>query len=240
MTALYIVLGIILLVTGILNIPVGAVASYNDDFSLYIKYLFFKIKILPEDEKKEKKQNKPKKQKKPKKDGEDKAVKEKNKNKKDNIFLKFYHDRGFSGTLELIKDAAGLLKDYTKSIFLKHFVIKEFRLNMTVAGEDSADTAVKFAKISSGVYISLGFIKSKMKFKNSLINIQPDFIGDKSKASFYIEMRVRPAGLINATLYLAMRLLKRLLKVMASNSKNDKLKEKSVSKYLKKAKENGQ
>ena len=72
MTGWLIFFGIILFILGVLMIPVHAEAGYKEDFSLRIKFLFFfKMQIIPADEKK-KKEEKPKEEK-PKPEKETKA-----------------------------------------------------------------------------------------------------------------------------------------------------------------------
>ena len=55
MTALLIILGIIIFIMLILAIPVNIYSEYNEEFVLYIRYLFIKYYIYPPQEKKNKK-----------------------------------------------------------------------------------------------------------------------------------------------------------------------------------------
>ena len=68
MTALLIILGIIIFIMLILAIPVNIYSEYNEEFVLYIRYLFIKYYIYPPQEKKNKKKKKEKKPKDEKKD----------------------------------------------------------------------------------------------------------------------------------------------------------------------------
>lgn len=63
MLALYIILGILLLLLVILSLPVNIYAEYKESFVLYVRWLFIKVYIYPPADKKKKK---PKKEKKPK------------------------------------------------------------------------------------------------------------------------------------------------------------------------------
>ena len=62
-----ILLGILLLLFLIMLIKVEVLATYNDSLTLQIKILFFRIKVLPSEEKPEKKKEKKPEKPKPKK-----------------------------------------------------------------------------------------------------------------------------------------------------------------------------
>jgi predicted membrane protein len=64
LTALLIILGIIIFIMLILAIPVNIYSEYNEEFVLYIRYLFIKYYIYPPQEKKNKKKKKENQQKK--------------------------------------------------------------------------------------------------------------------------------------------------------------------------------
>ena len=65
MIALYIILGILLLLFLILMIRVRVFFTYTDDALVYVKVLFFKIRLLPKEEKEKKPKKEPPKEKKP-------------------------------------------------------------------------------------------------------------------------------------------------------------------------------
>ena len=237
MIALAIIIGIILLVVLVLCIPVTVELDYNETFKMNIKYLFLDFQIFPEKEKPEKKKhNKPEK----KKDEQpqhkvqsDKKIKP----KKDNMFLVFYHNQGFEGVINLIKDVMGVLGDFTKSIFVKHFIIKEMYIDMIVGGPDSAETAIRYGKVSSVVFPAMGYICSKMKVRKYDVDITPDFLATKDEALFYVALKLTPICMTNAVVVLAFRLLIRLLKVIFTNSKAENERKTTVNKTIKKAKE---
>ena len=149
------------------------------------------------------------------------------------MFVSFYNNSGFHETVRLIADVAKVVKEYMNSLLIKHIVVKEMKLNLTVCGDDSADTAIKSGKISSAVYPSLGFLMSHLKVKKHDIKIIPDFINDESKASFYVCINIKPFWVINSSLYFALRMLKRLFKMIRVNSNASYIKNKYVKKSMK-------
>lgn len=239
MPFLYTILGIILFFIIIFSIPVRVTAHYDGTFSLYIKYSLLKINVLPKKEKKKK--DKPKKAKKEKPKKEDtpeshKVAKPKKKKEKDNIFLKFYKNQGFEGVLQLIADALQAVTGIFSDIF-KHFVFRELYLDMTIAGSDAAETAIKYGKISSAVFPAMGLICSKARVKKYDVDISPDFLATKDDAKFHIQFGISPIFITNAVIIAGYKLFKnvllKLLKVNNEDNKNKKTIEKKVKKVLK-------
>lgn len=226
MTALYIILGIIVLIVILFSIKVSVTAEYADSFSLDVQWLFIKLHIFPQTEeqkaKREAKKAK-KEEKKKKKPEEEKKEEDKPSEPKKNIFKEFYENQGFGATVELIQTAAAQLGGFMGSIY-RAFVIENLKLLLKVSsGDDAAQNAIKYGKVCSAVYPSMGFICSNMKVKKYEVNIVPDFISQENKAQFALSLSVRPIKLTNAVVVLAFRLLfKVLLKLLKGSKKKNK------------------
>lgn len=104
------------------------------------------------------------------------------------------------------------------------FVIENLKLLLKVSsGDDAAQNAIKYGKVCSAVYPSMGFICSNMKVKKYEVNVVPDFISQENKAQFALSLSVRPIKLTNAAVVLAFRLLfKVLLKLLKGSKKKNK------------------
>ena len=231
MIALYIILAVIALIVILFSIKVSVTAEYADSFSLDVQWLFIKLHIFPQTEeqkakreaKKAKKEEK--KKKKPAKEKPEEEKKEENKpsEPKKNIFKEFYENQGFGATVELIQTAAAQLGGFMGSIY-RAFVIENLKLLLKVSsGDDAAQNAIKYGKVCSAVYPSMGFICSNMKVKKYEVNVVPDFISQENKAQFALSLSVRPIKLTNAAVVLAFRLLfKVLLKLLKGSKKKNK------------------
>ena len=231
MTALYIILGIIALIVILFSIKVSVTAEYADSFSLDVQWLFIKLHIFPQTEeqkakreaKKAKKEEK--KKKKPEKEKPEEEKKEENKpyEPKKNIFKEFYENQGFGATVELIQTAAAQLGGFMGSIY-RAFVIENLKLLLKVSsGDDAAQNAIKYGKVCSAVYPSMGFICSNMKVKKYEVNVVPDFISQENKAQFALSLSVRSIKFTNVAVVLAFRLLfKVLLKLLKGSKKKNK------------------
>ena len=221
MTALYIILGIIALIVILFSIKVSVTAEYADSFSLDVQWLFIKLHIFPQnEEQKAKREAKKAKKKKPE---EEKKEEDKPSEPKKNIFKEFYENQGFGATVELIQTAAAQLGSFMGSIY-RAFVIENLKLLLKVSsGDDAAQNAIKYGKVCSAVYPSMGFICSNMKVKKYEVNVVPDFISQENKAQFALSLSVRPIKLTNAVVVLAFRLLfKVLLKLLKGSKKKNK------------------
>lgn len=227
MAALYIILGTIALIVILFSIKVSVTAEYADSFSLDVQWLFIKAHIFPqtEEQKAKKAAKKAKKEEKKKKKKPEKEKKEEDKpsEPKKNIFKEFYENQGFGATVELIQTAAAQLGGFMGSIY-RAFVIENLRLLLKVSsGDDAAQNAIKYGKVCSAVYPSMGFICSNMKVKKYEVNVVPDFISQENKAQFALSLSVRPIKLTNAVVVLAFRLLfKVLLKLLKGSKKKNK------------------
>ncbi len=220
MTALYIILGIIAFFVIILSIKVAVTVHYEDDVELSVRWLFLNIKILPKKEDTEKKKKKkPEKEKKPKEESE--IVKEPKKKKQDNMFVRFYRNRGVSGVVQLLKDAANAVGGMFKRIG-RAFLFEELYISLTVGAGDSAETAIKYGKTCSAAFPAMGLIVSTMRVKKYNIEINPDFINGSNSARLHTQISVRPIKLINAVIIVAFELLFKVVVKLLKHSKAPK------------------
>ncbi|MCH5190853.1 MAG: DUF2953 domain-containing protein [Oscillospiraceae bacterium] len=204
MTALFVILGIIAFFILLLSIRITVTGEYFDSFKLDVAWLFIKLHIFPKDKK-----NKPKKAKKkeePAQTEEKTDEQSPETEKKENIFVRFYHNQGVDGIIELINGAAYSLARMMNS-FKKHIVLREIYLWMTVSSGDAAETALQYGKICQKVFPALSFICSTLTVKKYDVEIEPDFIGLKNSAQMAFTVSVRPIFIINAAIVLVFRLL---------------------------------
>ena len=231
MTALYIILGIIAFFVILLSVKVAVTVHYEDDVAVSVKWLFLKFNILPKAEKEdkpEKKNEKKKKEEKPKEESE--VIPEPKKKKKDNMFVRFYRNRGVEGVVQLLKDAANAVGGMFKRIG-RAFLFEELIISLTVGAGDSAETAIKYGKTCSVAFPAMGLIVDTMRVKKYNIEINPDFIYGKNVAKLHTQISVRPIRLINAVIIVAFELLFKVVLKLLRHSKAPKAQvEKQVNK----------
>lgn len=221
MTGLLIFLGIILFFVILLSIPVLVDFEYTDVVRLSVQWLFLKFNIYPKDEKKPKKEKKKKEkpEEEKKEEPEEEKKEEEPKPKKENPFKTFYNNQGVSGMLQFIGDCCAALGKFSKG-FIKSFYIRKLRIYMSITEGDAAATAIKYGKVCSELYPSLGFICSSCHVKNYKVNIYADYIGEKTVGELETRIALIPRRTINAGIALVFRLGVQLLKVVFSNIKS--------------------
>ncbi|WP_302516340.1 DUF2953 domain-containing protein [Ruminococcus bromii] len=160
---LYILLGIALFVALVMFIPITLRASYKEEFWCAVYIGFVKLQLVPAKPKNEKKK-KVKKQT-PKTEQPKKATE-----KKPSLIKKY----GIEWLLNLIKRVAELAVSALQDFF-SHILIKKFSLSISVAGDDAADTAIKYGKYCAVVYPAVGTIVRVVKCKGYGVDINPNF-----------------------------------------------------------------
>lgn len=172
---LYILLGILLVIFLLLLIPVTLKASYKEDFRCILKIGFIKISLYPQKPKKKKKKKKPK-----------KADEEQKGEKKKESLVK---QKGIYWLFDLIKKiadlAVGALKD-----FFRHIIVKKLMLSISIAGDNAADTAVKYGYCCSAVYPAFGIIVGAVKCRSYGVDISPNF-EEKAKSAVNMELEAK-------------------------------------------------
>ncbi len=219
MTALYIILGIIAFFVILLSVKIAVTVHYEQDVEVSVKWLFIKLNILPKQEK-EKKPKKEKKKKEEKSKPESEVIPEPKK-KKDNMFIRFYRNRGVEGVVQLLKDAAKALGGMFKRIG-RAFLFEELIISMNVGAGDSAQTAIKYGKVCSAAFPAMGLIVSTMRVKKYNLEINPDFINGKNEARLHTKISVRPIRLINAVIIFAFEALFKVVIKLLKHSKAPK------------------
>lgn len=171
-----IIIGVILsILLLILFLPVRVWVSYTDSF--YLKIYFAGIKIFTaKPDKKEEKEEKPDKVSNPK--AENTAVKE---GKRFFGFLKEKY--GFSGAVKTVFGFVGDVFTHIKRL-LRHIKFRRIALDISVAGDDAAKTAIEYGGVCAAVYPVLSVLDTCAGFSYEQINIKSDFVSENSEFRF--------------------------------------------------------
>ncbi len=182
MIALYIVGVILLIIVGILFLPVDAFIDFKDKLLISIKFsgiTLYKFRETVES-------------KKPKTEVKESKIKEKKseENKLSEFYKKAKAKYGFSGALKLI---LGFIKDLFPHIktLLKHIEFKKIVLDIAVAEDDAAKTAIEYGSVCAVTYPLLAELGAIANIKYKAINISSDFKSGKGSVSFSGAIRTR-------------------------------------------------
>ena len=214
-----VLLGIVLFFVSVLSVPVKVTLAYDNKIRVSVKYLFVKLNILPVGPKKEKKPKKPKAPATPK---ESEKKEQAPKEKKPNPILEMVKANGHDGMMTVITNLGNVFKIYGGKMF-RSVVFDRLDLDITVGTGDSAATAIKYGQICQKVFPVMGFICSNNLVKKYDINVQPDFLANKTEGEFCCEMKICVRKIINSTVGMVVRLIFKVgLKFIMGAKKNNK------------------
>ena len=213
---LTVIFSIIALFVIILSIPLKVALGYDDKISLDIRYLFVKLKILPTDPNKPKKEKAPK-EKKPEEPKKEEAPKE----KKPNPIVEMAKANGFDGMMEVLGNLGNVLKIFGGKL-LRSIVFNKADINITVGTGDAASTALKYGKTCQKIYPIMGFLCNNNVVKHHNINVSADFLANDTKGNFYFEMNICLRKIINSAIGLVVRLIFDVVLKFLKNGKKKK------------------
>ncbi len=210
MLALYIILGILgfLFLLTLLNINIYAL--FDEELSLSVRIGFIKLRLLPP------KPKKPKKKRSKKKKEEKPAEPEPEKEKQPSTLKKLYKQHGVTGLVNIVSELSKLAASTLKGLF-STLRVKKLVLDIRVAGEDAADSAIKYGYLCTALYPALGILMGIVKVKRYEINAAPDF-SDEPKSRAYAEAHIK-ARILSLLIALVPRVidaLKLLIKIRNS------------------------
>ncbi len=202
MKALMIILGIIAVILILLMFPLKIWLDYGEETKLRAGYMFLKFTLYPE------KPKKPKKKKPEKKKPEE----EKPKEKKPGMVKQLLDKHGVSGIIDILKEAAAIVTDVLKKLG-RHLYITRLNIRICVAGEDAADTAIKYGYVCSAVYLPVSVLREHSVVKKHSIDISAGFLAEKTAAELELTAKIRLLFLIPAMLSALFKAVKLLLKL---------------------------
>ncbi|MBQ3136129.1 MAG: DUF2953 domain-containing protein [Clostridia bacterium] len=210
-------LGIVLFFWSALSVPVRISLAYDNKIRVTVRYLFLKFDVLPVGAKKEKKQKEPKEPKAPKEPKPEKEAKE----KKPNPILEMIKANGHDGMLAVISNLGKVLSTYGGKLF-RSIVFDRLDLSISVGTGDSASTAIKYGQICQKVFPVMGFICSNNLVHKYDINVEPDFLANKTEGEFYCDMKICVRKIINSSVGMVFRLIfKVVVKFLTGAKKNN-------------------
>lgn len=213
MIALYILLGIVLLIAAILLIPASVTIAYQEKVSLAISVLGIRIRQIPKPQKPVKLSSYSKKalarQKKKDERRARRLLKKKaaQENKKKEAQKESREPKSLLQNLSLIKRLAAVLLSKTA----KHVRIEARRLIITVGTDDAAKTAILFGSVNQAAIALLEFLRQTgnlRQTRRSQIAVKADFTSDKTTADVKLVFSMHVWQLLDILLSTLKRLIK--------------------------------
>ncbi len=177
MTAIWIVCGVFAFLLLILIIPLHMQVSFDGQLSLRLRYLFFTYSLYPRPEKKKKK------------------FKQKKVKKKKEIELsrteEMLQSEGVAAVISYYIKLAQIIKTAALGLF-RTITVDKLKLNIKVASDDAAETAINYGQLCAAVYPVHALIESSVRVRSRSINIAPDFLNNEDQVSGEIRLHVLP------------------------------------------------
>ncbi|MBQ5398291.1 MAG: DUF2953 domain-containing protein [Ruminococcus sp.] len=217
MLALYIILGVLLLLFLLTLFNIWVYFVYDESPSLVVKAAFLKFQILPPKPKKKKKK-KQKQKEKPK----EKKQKKPEKKEKSSFDLKAYvKQKGISGLVNIFKRVAKLASGILKGLF-RHLHVTELKILLKIAGEDSADAGEKYGKVCAVFFPALRAIMQVVNIEDYDVSVDPDFTADAvNRAYAVVTARIRIIFILTTVLSKAFAALMLFLKAKPKKQKKN-------------------
>lgn len=249
MTFLNVMVAIVLFFTLLFAIPIRITIDYSKEVRAHMSIAhLIKIMLYPKREKKVRIRNYTEKKiakRERKRLAKEAKAKEKKKRKaadkkKRKLDKKARKDAEKAGALK--KESSSLLDNVNLitslvEVFLKkffrHLKIKVARLNITVATEDAAKTAILYGAVSQAVSYLIAILDAKSNLKQARkaqFNVNADFCATKSSADVHLSFSIRVGQVLLIALAVLFRFIKHKLKSMDSAAGGAKKKKKSHSK----------
>ena len=177
---IYVVLCIAALLLLLLVSPIVFTVTCDKDLTVWVRFWFVRIRLMPGKKPKTHKQKeiKVKKQKKVKKETK-------------NIFHNLVEEHGVVGAIQLLIHVAVTLPKIVLR-FLKGARVRQCRLTVGVAGDDAAQAALHYGEVCAVLYPFLGLAGEHVKLIQPTLDIYCDYQASQSvlkgQARLYISL----------------------------------------------------
>ncbi len=184
----------ILLILIILFLPLNVIINYDKELSIKLNFFGFNINVFSKKVSYESNQD----------------YSSENKNNNISVYNLIKKD-GIIDTIKYICDILKLLSSMTRKI-LKRTTIKDLTINYSVAGQDSFETSIKYGRICTLIYTTLGIIDSINPPKHLDVNIYPNYNSSQSSFRFNLHVYARIFFIIYSACFFALKYIKYLKK----------------------------
>ncbi len=107
----------------------------------------------------------------------------------------------------------------TLKFIIRKTVIKNLNLNVTVAGEDAAQTAIAYGSVCSLLYPAVAFLKGITTVKKDNITLLCDFEKTSPQISFFLQGKISYIYLLTAV-FKILSVIKKIVKEVKNNEQN--------------------
>lgn len=194
----YSLLGLLGCLILLLILPVFVRIRYREELSVCVRVLGIPVYRYASAEEKP---DKPQKQ---KKKATDKPKKEK---KKDGLFADLAKDLktgGVSAALGTVKALAKLAIGTLKRVF-RAITVDRLQLQLRIAAEDAASTAIDTGRVCAVLYPSLSALQCALRIRHREVTVTPDYLAEKGQVTADVRLHIIPMRLLWAALWTVLK-----------------------------------
>ena len=193
----YSLLGLLGLLILLLLLPVFVRIRYYEEMTVCVRVLG--IPVYRYSSLKEKADKPPRRKKK-----KDKAEKKhKKKQEKQGFFAdltKQFKTEGVAAVLRTVKTVVGLATGALKRV-LKSVTVDRLQLQLIIASEDAAATAINCGRVCAVLYPSLSALQCAMRIRRREVTVTPDYLAETGRVMADVRLHVIPIRALWAALW---------------------------------------
>lgn len=202
MLFLYILLGLLGLLTLVLVVPVYGRVIYDKDLKATVWVLGIPITLLPQEEK----TLSP-----PTSKAKNNAVTQKKRNPQEKPskwqeLTAMFREDGPAATIHYLCELAKLAGQAVGHL-LKAVTVDRLSLELLIATGDPADTAVRYGQVCSALYPALAGIESRVGVRRRYLRVEPNFLQEKSDIALDVRLHIRVWQALWAVLVLLIKFI---------------------------------
>lgn len=189
----WILLGLLSILLLVLVTPVSVRAKYADSLEVWLGLGLVKLRAFPL-KKRQNRKKQPKKEKKTKEKKAKQKPKTEKKPKRSPLALEKPTLAQLPAYLRLGADALGSMR--------RRILVREFRLSLTLGGDDAAKTALNYGRVAAFFSILGPLLDRAVRVRRKDVSVETDFSGGPNRAAGEIEIAACPLRLVIAGLKL--------------------------------------
>ena len=224
MTAIIVIVCIAIFIALLLSVRIVLRIKHEEKLVIYLRILFVKIKLYPNEKKKKRYPQSMSRKKAEKIKRELAKEREKKKEKKD-ADHKVGKKKEETDVISLLSIMATFIKNFVQ-LFMNSVRIKASKLHVTVASDSAAKTAILYGAVSQAVNVIFPLIDDLKPVKKlptgKNLSVETDFLSEKPSITADITIYVTVGGALKALLVSATRTFKKVADKQTAQTKNDK------------------
>lgn len=186
-----VLLSFLALILLLLFVPIGARLTFDGELCARVRIFGIPFTLYPQ---KDKKRRPKKAKKKP-----PKVKKEKPEKETLAPIAQMLKEDGPGAVIHYLTAMASLVSAAVRRL-LAALIVDKLQLELTVAGEDAAETAILHGAACAAVFPALAAIQNFVRIRRRAVTVSPDFLGGESGVKLDIRLHAYPGRLLWAAL----------------------------------------